>query len=775
MSSQLSKLKFRIVFCSSEDNEFPVTQLLNHGPHSTGWQSARFQDFPQIIILQFIAPVRIQQLQFLSHQSKIATRIELFTYLPENPSSIPPLENFKWNRLGYLSLDNNEKSGFQARELKSVYIDSQALFLKVSLNKCHVNKYNIFNQVGLIAINCLGEELGSIKGPSKGIQPRLENEMEFDSATNDRLKQLYEAKDRAIENEDFDEAKRIKDAIERLKSVGYELLMLEDRKRNAIASEDYDGAKILKIEIERMRNAVLPPMPDTYFAPVQQSSHRPFSGGPQPLGIGGRPSSRPQPSQFPPPQQIGSMPDYDPFERRTNQLLPEPKSKVSHDEQVIPTMSNGRAPGQIFGGEEEENLPPNLDNPPEPLGVQQSKFADPLLPILGEDLCRRIFSKAWQFREDGLGIIQNEVSQGSSSQIFGGSDNSNIYSGVLGAVRYTVGDKVAQVSLKSMGLINTLLNSIAPTRAVVRGDVPEHIQSILSSLLDKVGDNNARVRESAEQTFISLTRSDVVGVGPAVQSILKPMKDKSTSQKHIIGRLNLLDNIVKEFQIDNSYVPFQPVAEYALNGFKNTSQDVRNAAFNLLMSIYACIGQKLQPYLSDLRPAQLEMLEKGMQDIDGGNAPNIMVSQPPPRQQPINAPKRKSTNPPAAMPFCQFCGKKDTIFANEDNLDIHYWKDCPMLVSCPYCSQVIEIFDLNSHLMKECDLKSVMSQCPRCKEAIHADEFEQHVEEQSCYAAKPPKIATRCPLCHEDVEPGIEGWKNHILTQGCPNNDRSNI
>jgi protein-arginine kinase activator protein McsA len=35
---------------------------------------------------------------------------------------------------------------------------------------------------------------------------------------------LNSAKNRAIENEDFDEAKRLKDAIERLKSVGYQLL-----------------------------------------------------------------------------------------------------------------------------------------------------------------------------------------------------------------------------------------------------------------------------------------------------------------------------------------------------------------------------------------------------------------------------------------------------------------------------------------------------------------------------------------------------------------------
>ena len=33
------------------------------------------------------------------------------------------LQDQKFKKLGYLSLDNNEKSNYQARELKTVYID----------------------------------------------------------------------------------------------------------------------------------------------------------------------------------------------------------------------------------------------------------------------------------------------------------------------------------------------------------------------------------------------------------------------------------------------------------------------------------------------------------------------------------------------------------------------------------------------------------------------------------------------------------------------------
>lgn len=67
-----------------------------------------------------------------------------------------PLNEIQFKRLGYLSLDSNERSGFQARELKSVYVDSSAVLLKLILHKCHLNNFNIFNQIGLVALNCIG-------------------------------------------------------------------------------------------------------------------------------------------------------------------------------------------------------------------------------------------------------------------------------------------------------------------------------------------------------------------------------------------------------------------------------------------------------------------------------------------------------------------------------------------------------------------------------------------------------------------------------------------
>lgn len=49
--------------------------------------------------------------------------------------------------------------------------------------------------------------------------PNIEEELQIDKSTMETLKALYNAKERAVNMEDFDEAKRIKDTIERLKTV----------------------------------------------------------------------------------------------------------------------------------------------------------------------------------------------------------------------------------------------------------------------------------------------------------------------------------------------------------------------------------------------------------------------------------------------------------------------------------------------------------------------------------------------------------------------------
>ena len=60
-----------------------------------------------------------------------------------------------------MSLSDNEKTGFKARELKSVHVDAIGVYLKLVIHKNHINKHNLYNQVGIIAVNVIGDGLNA--------------------------------------------------------------------------------------------------------------------------------------------------------------------------------------------------------------------------------------------------------------------------------------------------------------------------------------------------------------------------------------------------------------------------------------------------------------------------------------------------------------------------------------------------------------------------------------------------------------------------------------
>jgi len=61
--------------------------------------------------------------------------------------------------------------------------------------------------------------------------PNLEEELTIDKSTMETMKALYAAKERAVQNEDFDEAKRIKETIERLKTNQWKHCTVGRRKK----------------------------------------------------------------------------------------------------------------------------------------------------------------------------------------------------------------------------------------------------------------------------------------------------------------------------------------------------------------------------------------------------------------------------------------------------------------------------------------------------------------------------------------------------------------
>lgn len=118
----------------------------------------RFTQYPQELTLRLDAPARLHQVQLLSHEFKVAARVELLVgtfegqghaqQLGPAPAAADPAKA-AWRRLGFLTFDPNERSGFTARELKSVALAGvPANLVRLVFHKCHQNEANVYGQVG---------------------------------------------------------------------------------------------------------------------------------------------------------------------------------------------------------------------------------------------------------------------------------------------------------------------------------------------------------------------------------------------------------------------------------------------------------------------------------------------------------------------------------------------------------------------------------------------------------------------------------------------------
>ena len=90
---------------------------------------------------------------------------------------------------------------------------------------------------------------------------------------------------------------------------------------------------------------------------------------------------------------------------------------MAYDEQVIPTLSKqpvkkgeqGAEGGE--GGEEEGKV--------EEITSENMKYAEPLIPVIGEEIVKKMFSRPWAVREEGLKQCEDLLLlQGSDPQYF---------------------------------------------------------------------------------------------------------------------------------------------------------------------------------------------------------------------------------------------------------------------------------------------------------------------------------------------------------------------
>lgn len=197
-------------------------------------------------------------------------------------------------------------------------------------------------------------------------------------------------------------------------------------------------------------------------------------------------------------------------------------------------------------------------------------------------------------------------------------------------------------------------------------------------------------------------------IGPALvgSRALIPLQGKQRSlARPLVGRLQVLSGIVSTYGIgSSSSLSGETILNYCKNtgAFNHSNGEVRDACKELTIALQMIIGSEpIEPYLSVLRPKQIEeymvAFEKNGGEIRKTRSDDKAAqkqekahretqSKATPRGLPVD-PKKEDMGEVSDYSTCMFCGKVDKRW-DEDALDLHYWKDCPLLFPCPACAQV---------------------------------------------------------------------------------------
>ncbi|XP_078616854.1 centrosomal protein of 104 kDa-like isoform X12 [Branchiostoma floridae x Branchiostoma japonicum] len=840
-----TKVPFKVIQAASQDDGFSAKELETHAPTVNGWVSSRFCLYPQELVLKLNERVRIRKLQLLSHQYLIATKVEFFVG-EGNRDSLGALHGNNFSRLGYVSLSDNEKTGYRARELKSVHVDCYGQFIKIILHKNYINRFNLFNQVGLVAINIIGENKDShVQEKPQPVSSEytdpamwgLINRPDYISPMDDLAFDMYQdpevaqiirkldaKKAEAVRQERYDHAKKLKQAVVDLQKVGERLGKYEVEKRRAVENEDYDLAKMKKVQMEEYRLKVY----------QQLELHNLLDNKPT------RPRNDPPPPQpRPPPRE----PDPPPPQPRTP---PPPAQPVrqSYEERPIPTLRKQPAPAPepepdfyAAAAEPEDIQTSPREEEPEPMSEKNQREASAVIDVYGLPLVAGAYSKNWAHREDALLKVYKEMSE-MGPDTPRDQCKSKLRAAIF-LVQRSIKDKVFAVFSASLKLLKMILEDYIPQHKLGKADVTYCVEKTMPNLLAKTGDSAARQRVAALNYIQDMAQfKDVKPTHLVPHHATQPFK-LTIPARLALSRVELVERLLKDLGLEkNSGLTVDNVMKFAVPALDHTAGEVRDAAVRVILDLYKAVGTPVRDYLPpddqatrkkplyknifdsfdriDGKPTEAELkaqkqaAEKkkqeeieqlqaqiaqlkdlqaniGKEDEEAGpskdegkedqkSKPPTTHSKhrPPPREKStLNAPSEAGDDVSSLMEnMCIFCGERNEAFT-EEGLDLHYWKSCPMLRRCQHCKQVVEIAGLTEHLLTECDQSDNFQQCPRCTEAIPKDDYDEHNRLKQCVVAKPEKVANHCPLCHQNIPPGEEGWKTHLMGKdGCKNNPR---
>uniref|UniRef100_A0A0K8T2H0 Centrosomal protein n=1 Tax=Lygus hesperus TaxID=30085 RepID=A0A0K8T2H0_LYGHE len=797
------KISFNVVYASSEEDKFRASELNDHGPTVRGWQSAKECGFPQEIILRLETPTVLSQVQILAHQYLIPSRIEL--WLGPETSEFEEFNDLPFEYLGYVTLADNRSSSYKSRELKSVAIPSpdRTGFFKLSLHVNHENVHNVYNQVGLVAVQLLGDG----KEPNTS-EPSIFDDLSFEMYVDKEVAQIIRKmeikKEEAVKVERFRYAAKLKAAMLTLREVGERLGRLEVGKVHAIAAEDYSRANRKKEQMDLLRHETYMNLEvtdlleesgmvaknDTANSEVTDSNTTlSEDGGARTPDAAGKEEIPPTPAPFD--NTPVSPLHYTPAVTKITPTIVQPirtgslrkkksgttpsarNSYEAYDERIIPAAQRNVS---VTMKETTTNINPSCLK----MNEREKKQASLPIQVFGNPLVEKFFSRQYVDKEDGLRDLECILeSQETTNKVFRAATF---------LLHRALRDKVTSVyTIAATMTVHLFTKYVGPR--ITTSELTRSVEKLLPELFSKSGDPTPRVHNTAVHTILSLAHATDLRKLNIIPVYLTRALTASSHPRMALSKLEMVEQLILSLGISSSKetgMTCRTLAEFGASGLHHPAEAVRKVAERILILVYRVnprLVRKQLPPDDDITRRNLlyRQLMKEFDKIDlevkremNGQqrsalkssvstyaASTVVDTQP----DSIELGPDTPNSLPGSNKQCIFCFQICDNFT-EEGLNIHYWKYCPMLTRCIHCQEVLEATGIHKHLSKDCDYKDLYRTCERCGEAVVLDHYVQHVD--SCNGE------VRCPFCQVVVDNTDASWRNHLLDgKTCSKHPRS--
>ncbi|KAJ0064723.1 hypothetical protein NL108_012655, partial [Boleophthalmus pectinirostris] len=591
--------------------------------------------YPQTLTLQLEERSRVRKLQLLAHQYMIPSRVDF--HIGDSLPTSSPLR-----KLGYVSLSDNQQTGFKARELKSVHVDAIGTHLRITLHQNHVNPHNRYNQVALVAINVLGDSLdGNVFNTISSREQLMEqylgsgqqeaaldatymgkcesfcplDDLAFDMYQDPEVAQLIrlldQRKQEMVHHEKFEKARLLKQALADLHKVGERLARLAVEKRYALEKEDYEQAEDKRQQMEHYRSIVY-----RQLEAHQLLEHTPVSTSVSECS----PCSLPSPDlspDLPKPTLSTDSTNTEHKSRRSNpetHLSPEdltqssPASRpsslnfevptVPYDERPLPALERRDRPVESTMSPAEEHNTPEaavIRGEPEPLTEKAQREAGAALEVFGETTVRAAFSKTWSYREDALGIVQQKLREAS------GSGTKDELRGMVRAavllLKRSLQDKVFSVFQCSLRLLLLLLSELIPGAGLGRAEVTYCLEQTWPLLLPRTWDACSHLRLSALSSVQEIAMLKDVRALQWVPCELVKVLSSTIPARMAQSRVELLEQLLSALGTHGSGFTLDNVMTFCTGALGHSASTVREAAVRIILSMYQQHGAQLLRYL----------------------------------------------------------------------------------------------------------------------------------------------------------------------------------